>query len=196
MNILQRTPPNEPQPTNTHTEGRTITSTKMYQRHIGRGKSRGRGRLTSRGGRSFNPSRNIANSRSWGAGKVMHESLPGSCAAAGGGVLHIAVQGCCHGQLDQIYKTIEEEEQRTGIKVDLLLCCGDFQSVRNISDLDSMAVPDKYKEIGTFYKYYSGEVTAPVLTIFIGGNHEASLPLQELFYGGWVAENIYYLGCK
>jgi len=32
------------------------------------------------------------------------------------------------------------------------------------------------------------------LTIFIGGNHEASNYLQELPYGGWVAHNIYYLG--
>nr|XP_006123766.1 lariat debranching enzyme [Pelodiscus sinensis] len=43
-------------------------------------------------------------------------------------------------------------------------------------------------------KYYSGEKKAPVLTIFIGGNHEASNHLQELPYGGWVAPNIYYLG--
>lgn len=35
---------------------------------------------------------------------------------------------------------------------------------------------------------------APILTIFIGGNHEASNYLQELAYGGWVAPNIYYLG--
>lgn len=35
---------------------------------------------------------------------------------------------------------------------------------------------------------------APVLTIFIGGNHEASNYLQELPYGGWVAPNIYYMG--
>lgn len=35
---------------------------------------------------------------------------------------------------------------------------------------------------------------APILTIFIGGNHEASNFLQELPYGGWVAPNIYYLG--
>lgn len=33
------------------------------------------------------------------------------------------------------------------------------------------------------------------MTIFIGGNHEASNYLQELAYGGWVAPNIYYLGC-
>lgn len=46
-----------------------------------------------------------------------------------------------------------------------------------------------------FYsRYYSGEKTAPVLTIFIGGNHEASNYLQELPYGGWVAPNIYYMG--
>ncbi|XP_058831908.1 lariat debranching enzyme isoform X2 [Topomyia yanbarensis] len=57
-----------------------------------------------------------------------------------------------------------------------------------------MAVPKKHLDIGTFYKYYSGEKIAPVLTIFIGGNHEASNYLQELPYGGWVAPNIYYLG--
>ncbi|XP_007430041.1 lariat debranching enzyme [Python bivittatus] len=45
-----------------------------------------------------------------------------------------------------------------------------------------------------FPRYYSGEKKAPVLTIFIGGNHEASNHLQELPYGGWVAPNIYYLG--
>jgi lariat debranching enzyme len=33
-----------------------------------------------------------------------------------------------------------------------------------------------------------------MLTLFIGGNHEASNFLQELPYGGWVAPNIYYLG--
>lgn len=32
------------------------------------------------------------------------------------------------------------------------------------------------------------------MTIFIGGNHEASNHLQELPYGGWVAPNIYYIG--
>lgn len=44
------------------------------------------------------------------------------------------------------------------------------------------------------FRYYSGEKRAPILTIFIGGNHEASNYLQELPYGGWVAPNIYFLG--
>lgn len=57
-----------------------------------------------------------------------------------------------------------------------------------------MAVPAKYREIGDFHEYYSGARTAPYLTIFVGGNHEASNHLWELYYGGWVAPNIYYMG--
>ncbi|XP_071782441.2 lariat debranching enzyme [Centroberyx gerrardi] len=108
--------------------------------------------------------------------------------------MKIAVEGCCHGELDKIYETIGYLENKEGVKVDLLLCCGDFQAVRNEGDMKCMAVPAKYRTMQTFYKYYSGEKKAPVLTIFIGGNHEASNHMQELPYGGWVAPNIYYLG--
>eukprot|EP00118_Oscarella_pearsei_P002074 m.9418 g.9418 ORF g.9418 m.9418 type:complete len:413 (+) comp21343_c0_seq2:21-1259(+) len=108
--------------------------------------------------------------------------------------MHIAVEGCCHGELDKIYATIELIEQKHKIKVDLLLCCGDFQSVRNPKDLESMAVPPKYRQMQSFHKYYTGEKTAPVLTLFVGGNHEASDYLWELPLGGWVAPNIFYLG--
>lgn len=54
----------------------------------------------------------------------------------------------------------------------------------------------KYRQIGDFHEYYSGKRVAPYLTIFIGGNHEASNHLFELHYGGWVAPNIYYLGAS
>lgn len=57
-----------------------------------------------------------------------------------------------------------------------------------------MSVPQKYRAIGDFHEYYSGARVAPYLTLFVGGNHEASSHLQELYYGGWVARNIYYLG--
>ncbi|KAL4712055.1 hypothetical protein ACJJTC_003722 [Scirpophaga incertulas] len=108
--------------------------------------------------------------------------------------MKIAIEGCAHGELEKIYECIETLQARESIKIDLLICCGDFQSVRNKSDLRAMAVPEKYQNICTFYKYYSGEKRAPILTLFIGGNHEASNYLQELPYGGWVAPNIYYLG--
>lgn len=108
--------------------------------------------------------------------------------------MKIAIEGCLHGELQKVYETLAEIEEKQKCKIDLLLCCGDFQAVRNMADLNCMAVPDKYKEIGSFYKYYSGELKAPMLTLVIGGNHEASNHLQELPFGGWLCPNIYYLG--
>ena len=108
--------------------------------------------------------------------------------------IKIAVEGCCHGELNTIYKLLQEYEIQHSTKIDLLLICGDFQSIRNTNDLQSIAVPDKYKNLGDFHEYYNGIKIAPITTIFIGGNHECSYQLQELFYGGWVCPNIYYLG--
>jgi lariat debranching enzyme len=64
----------------------------------------------------------------------------------------IAVEGCCHGELDTIYAAMQRLEAKEGVKIDLLICCGDFQAVRNEDDLACMSVPDKYKVLGTFYK--------------------------------------------
>ncbi|KAK9834519.1 hypothetical protein WJX74_003551 [Apatococcus lobatus] len=108
--------------------------------------------------------------------------------------MRIAVEGCCHGELDKIYETLQHLETREQTQIDLLICCGDFQAVRNYDDLTCLACPDKYKQLNTFWKYYSGAATAPYLTVFIGGNHEASNYLAELPFGGWVAPKIYFLG--
>lgn len=59
------------------------------------------------------------------------------------------------------------------------------------SDADADASLTSYLAVG---RYYSGEAHAYVPTLFIGGNHEASNYLGELFYGGWAAPDIYYLG--
>ncbi|GFF90236.1 lariat debranching enzyme [Aspergillus lentulus] len=109
--------------------------------------------------------------------------------------LRVAFEGCGHGRLDDIYDSVARSATRRGWDgVDLVVIGGDFQAVRNSNDLACMSVPQKYKEIGDFHEYYSGKKTAPYLTVFIGGNHEASNYLFELYYGGWVAPNIYYLG--
>ncbi|KAJ4815125.1 Lariat debranching enzyme [Rhynchospora pubera] len=108
--------------------------------------------------------------------------------------MKIAVEGCMHGELDKVYATLKRLEEVENTKIDLLLCCGDFQAVRNETDLQSLNVKPKYREMGTFWKYYSGQEKAPYPTIFIGGNHEASNYLWELYYGGWAAPNIYFLG--
>jgi lariat debranching enzyme len=108
--------------------------------------------------------------------------------------LKVAVQGCCHGSLTAIYDSIAEFQRQKNERVDLLLLCGDFQALRSRADFASLAVPQKYQALGTFHQYYSGEKVAPVLTIVIGGNHEASNYMWELYHGGWLAPNIYYLG--
>ncbi|RSL63210.1 hypothetical protein CEP54_005273 [Fusarium duplospermum] len=111
--------------------------------------------------------------------------------------LKIAVVGCGHGELDTIYATLESQCQARGWNlpdIDFLIICGDFQAVRNDLDLNCMSVPRRYLRMGDFHKYYSGASKAPVLTLVIGGNHEASNYLFELYHGGWLAPNIYYLG--
>ncbi|KAK6524494.1 hypothetical protein TWF281_011401 [Arthrobotrys megalospora] len=108
--------------------------------------------------------------------------------------LRVAIQGCGHGMLDQIYATIEQACRIHSYTVDILIICGDFQAVRNSRDLLSMSVPPKYRHMGDFYKYYNGSKVAPIPTLFVGGNHEASSHLYELNPGGWVCPNIYYMG--
>ncbi|KAG2393757.1 hypothetical protein C9374_007288 [Naegleria lovaniensis] len=151
--------------------------------------------------------------------------------------MYLAVEGCCHGDLDKIYATLlhaMEQKQMSDQKeialkslqssseegavddeflnslqeyrkptIDVLLICGDFESIRHADDLNSMSVPDKYKEWKDFYKYFAksplkkeGEETkiAPIPTLFIGGNHEASLYLMSLPFGGFVTDKIYYMG--
>lgn len=114
---------------------------------------------------------------------------------------HVAIQGCCHGELNRIYDACREHENCTGKKIDLLICCGDFQAMRTSSDLASMAAPRKYLHIGDFHEYWSSDPetsppkrVAPYLTVFVGGNHENSEWLAEEYYGGFLAPNIFYIG--
>ena len=155
----------------------------------GRGRGGGRGRGRGGGGRGPPPQQRW---RSSDFSETIEEiGVPPS---SQGTTISIAVEGCCHGALDPIYERLQQHSQKTGRPVDLCICCGDFQSLRHPADFHSFAVPPKYREMGSFYQYYTGAKVAPILTIFIGGNHEASQSLQELYYGGWVAPNIYYLG--
>lgn len=132
--------------------------------------------------------------------------------------LQVAIEGCCHGELDAIYASLARAEREKAVKVDLLLICGDFQvrafpspgsqvgaaavllrrpeadpsaapahtrasllqALRNEHDFESLAVPLKFRNLGSFHSYYSGEKVAPMLTIIIGGNHEASNYMWEL----------------
>ncbi|SCV67095.1 BQ2448_5741 [Microbotryum intermedium] len=112
--------------------------------------------------------------------------------------MRIAIVGCSHGSLDDIYASVERCNAEARVKgepgIELLLCCGDFQAMRCPSDLHAMACPPKYRSLGDFAQYYSEQKRAPCLTIVIGGNHESSGYMWECFHGGWLAPDIYFLG--
>ena len=66
--------------------------------------------------------------------------------------------------------------------------------MRHKGDLKYMHCPEKYKKLGSFFRYFNGDASAPCTTILIGGNHENSKYFRELYYGGWIAPKIYFLG--
>lgn len=41
--------------------------------------------------------------------------------------MKIAIEGCMHGDLDNVYATLLHLQQVEKTKIDLLICCGDFQ---------------------------------------------------------------------
>lgn len=90
------------------------------------------------------------------------------------------MEGCCHGELDKIYERIRSYELKNSTKVDILLCCGDFQAIRHEDDLSELSCPPKYRDYRDFKDYYNGLKVSPVLTVFIGGNHEAPDFLRNL----------------
>jgi hypothetical protein len=75
--------------------------------------------------------------------------------------MKIAIEGCCHGDLDKIYATLEHANQELQLRgeepVRLLLVCGDFEAMRDEADMQCKACPPKYRSMKDFYKYYSGE---------------------------------------
>ena len=109
-------------------------------------------------------------------------------------IINIIVTGCIQGCLDKMYQDIKEYSSSNNKKIDLILCTGDFECMRTENDLQFLSCPEKYRVMGDFFKYYTGKIKAPYITIFVGGNHEASNYLEQNYYGGWVAPNIYYLG--
>ena len=56
-----------------------------------------------------------------------------------------------------------------------------LKAVRDDVDLNNMAVPRKYLTYGDFKDYYNGTKLAPILTLVVGGNHEATNHLFEKY---------------
>lgn len=109
-------------------------------------------------------------------------------------VTTLAVEGCCHGDLDMIYEVLAHSERKDGVKTDFMICCGDFQAIRTAEELETLACPPVYRHMKDFHKYWNGERVPRCLTLFVGGNHEAPGHLREMFFGGFAARDIFYFG--
>jgi len=105
-----------------------------------------------------------------------------------------AAVGDVHGQHHEMVRLLSEWEARTSNSIQFVLQVGDFEPHRNEEDLETMAAPAKYRELGDFPAFYSGEVLFPWPVYFIGGNHEPYGFLDTIPKGGPVLENCFYLG--
>ena len=110
--------------------------------------------------------------------------------------LTLAVVGCAHGELSSIHSTLAHLSATQHVTIDALLCCGDFQAIRIPSDLSTLACPEHYRRLLPSFPalYFRHCPQPPYVTLYIGGNHENSLLHCQLPYGGWVADNCYYMG--
>ncbi|OCH84157.1 hypothetical protein OBBRIDRAFT_891949 [Obba rivulosa] len=112
-----------------------------------------------------------------------------------GNFLKVAIGGDINGDVDTIYARATTWEKRNKQKIDVLLLCGDVQTVRNEQDMQTIVRPPNfYRRLNDFNKYYTGKEKTPIPTIMIGGDHETSNYLWQLYHGGWVAPGIYFMG--
>ncbi|KAH9530698.1 hypothetical protein CY35_20G019900 [Sphagnum magellanicum] len=63
----------------------------------------------------------------------------------------IVVEGCAHGDLDNIYATLQYLESVHNIKIELLICCRDFQAAINKDD-ESLPCSSKCCAMIIFWK--------------------------------------------
>lgn len=106
----------------------------------------------------------------------------------------IAFFGDVHGAHDKMCDAIRKWNFDNKKKIALAVCAGDFEPVRNETDMKSVAVSQKNFKMGDFHAYAKGEKEFPCRVIFIGGNNEPYNFLDQMPDGGKVAENCYYLG--
>eukprot|EP00474_Spongospora_subterranea_P004430 CRZ04888.1 hypothetical protein [Spongospora subterranea] len=108
----------------------------------------------------------------------------------------IAIAAGVMGEWAAVHRQILKQTRKTGRRPDLLLVPGNSIPARNAGDLAQTHMCDKFQSRHSFYKYYARESTSPCPTIVVGGEHDPSNYLFEMYFGGWLAPRIYYLGAS
>lgn len=117
------------------------------------------------------------------------------------GKKYMAVNGCLHGQFEQLLNLIDPSN------TDLLLLLGDLQLLSKKQDLSSCSIPYKYTYGGDISKITDFErimnnkndelaqsFQQIGLVLGIGGNHENMGLLEKLPFGGFVLPNFFFMG--
>jgi lariat debranching enzyme len=105
-----------------------------------------------------------------------------------------AAVGDVHGKMQAMVDLLEAWESRAGQHIAFVLQTGDFEPHRNEADLETMAAPSKYKQVGDFPHFAAGHSDFPWPVHFIGGNHEPYGFLDQFPHGARIAPNCHYLG--
>ena len=136
-------------------------------------------------------------------------------------ILNVLVVGCLHGCWKTLYEEVTKRENIDLVLVngdcETFRNEEDYFSSTNATDEKGDVeirkakikeewekrngdtnLEDIFKEMndvyGTFKLFYEKKLTFPCLVIIIGGNHENNALFSKLPHGGFIAENIYYLG--
>lgn len=107
---------------------------------------------------------------------------------------YFAAVGDVHGHFGTMVRLLQTVERKLGINLGFVLQVGDLEPVRDETDLETVACPEKYRHIGDFPQVVAGVIPIPWPTYFIGGNHEPHRFLEAMPDGGMVAPNCHYLG--
>ena len=106
-----------------------------------------------------------------------------------------ATVGDVHGDMHLMVKLLNTWEANTGQQLAFVLQVGDFEPQRHEADLTTTPGPKKYRKLGDFADFYTGQAVFPWSIWFIAGNHEPYGFLEQMPQGGQVANKCNYLGC-
>lgn len=109
---------------------------------------------------------------------------------------NFAVWGDVHGQMESARNICQRKIDDLGLEtIDFVLQVGDFEPHRDGVDLSSMAAPNKHRKMGDYYKFHEGQLEMPWPIIFIGGNHEPWLLLDDQQGEGFtISDNFHFFG--
>ena len=107
---------------------------------------------------------------------------------------YFAAAGDIHGHHALLIERLNQVTRGLDAPLGFILQIGDFEPVRDQSDLLKMPPHPNRRGVGDFHHVLNGELRYPAEVLFIGGNHEPYIWLETMQEGGEILPGIHYLG--